>query len=85
MIQTTEWKYVLYDKFPPQLFDLKNDPHEFFDLGTDSQYHNVRKEFYDRLFTWLRGLKVRTEVSSDEVYKFNPESTEQLGIMIGHW
>jgi arylsulfatase A-like enzyme len=85
MIQTLEWKYVLYDHFPPQLFDLKNDPHEFFDLGTDWEHYKVQKELYDRLFTWLRGLKVRTEVSSDKLSQINPELTEQLGIMIGHW
>ena len=85
MIQTLEWKYVLYNQFPPQLFDLQNDPNEFFDLGIDSAYGEVRKELYDRLFTWIRSLKVRTEMPSDKVYESNPELTEQLGIMIGHW
>src|SRR6185312_4239446 len=33
MVRTQRWKYVLFEDFPPQLFDLAADPHELDDLG----------------------------------------------------
>ena len=33
MIRNNEWKYIYFKGFPPQLFNLKNDPDEFKDLG----------------------------------------------------
>ena len=85
MIRTAKWKYVLHEHFPPQLFDLVNDPHEFIDLGEDPGYRSARQENYDRLFTWFRGLKVRTEMPIEALFDMGPEVDEELGIMIGHW
>ena len=85
MIRTAKWKYVLHEHFPPQLFDLVNDPHEFIDLGEDPGYRSARQENYDRLFTWFRGLKVRTEMPIEVLFDMGPELDEELGIMIGHW
>ena len=85
MIRTSKWKYVLHEHFPPQLFDLVNDPHEFIDLGEDPGYRSARQENYDRLFTWFRGLKVRTEMPIEALFDMGPELDEELGIMIGHW
>ncbi len=85
MIRTAKWKYVLHEHFPPQLFDLVNDPHEFIDLGEDPGYRSARQENYDRLFTWFRGLKVRTEMPIEALFDRGPELDEELGIMIGHW
>ena len=85
MIRTAKWKYVLHEHFPPQLFDLVNDPHEFIDLGEDPGYRSTRQENYDRLFTWFRGLKVRTEMPIEALFDMGPELDEELGIMIGHW
>ena len=85
MIRTAKWKYVLHEHFPPQLFDLVNDPHEFIDLGEDHGYRSARQENYDRLFTWFRGLKVRTEMPIEALFDMGPELDEELGIMIGHW
>jgi len=76
---------VLHETFAPQLFDLQNDPNEFFGLGTDSRCGEVWKELYDRFFTWIRSLKVRMEIPSDKVSEIDPELIEELGIMIDYW
>jgi arylsulfatase A-like enzyme len=85
MIKTAKWKYIFHEHFPPQLFDLENDPHEFIDLGDDPGYREVRQENHDRLFAWFRGLKVRTEIPMETLFGMGPELDEELGIMIGHW
>ncbi|MGI9301767.1 MAG: sulfatase-like hydrolase/transferase, partial [Gammaproteobacteria bacterium] len=85
MIRTQEWKYVLHERFQPQLYDLSNDPHEFHDLGEDAAYESVRRELHDELFTWFRRRRTRTEMPVDFLLGMGPERDEKLGIMIGHW
>jgi len=84
-IQTSRWKYILHERFRPQLFDLDNDPDEFIDLGQDPGYASVRQDCYDQLFTWYRNLKVRTEVPTEFLFKMGPDRDEQRGILIGRW
>ena len=42
MIRGDRYKYVHYVGYPPQLFDLRADPDERVDLGTDARYADVR-------------------------------------------
>jgi arylsulfatase A-like enzyme len=85
MIRTNRWKYIFHEHFPPQLFNLENDPDELEDLGLNSAYQAVRDEFHERLFTWCRNLKVRTEIPTERLFDMGPERDEELGILIGHW
>jgi arylsulfatase A-like enzyme len=85
MIRTDQWKYILYEGFRPQLFDLENDPTEFVDLGDDLGYRVIRRELHDRLFTWLRRRRARSEVAATRLFDMGPERDEGLGIRIGQW
>jgi arylsulfatase A-like enzyme len=85
MIRTKDWKYILHEKFSPQLFDLKNDPEEFYDLGDDSEYQAVGKEMHEQLFTWFRERLIRTEMEHDFLFEMGVERDEKMGILIGHW
>jgi choline-sulfatase len=38
MLRTRDWKYVRYVTYPPQLFDLANDPEELDDLAADPRH-----------------------------------------------
>ena len=62
-----------------------NEKELLIDLGEDPGYRSARQENYDRLFTWFRGLKVRTEMPIEALFDMGPELDEELGIMIGHW
>ena len=44
MIRQEQWKYVYYPGYPPQLFDLENDPDESIDLGQAAGYEKTRAE-----------------------------------------
>ena len=85
MLRTDRWKYILHERFRPQLFDLDADPLELVDLGGDSGYESVRLEMHDRLFTWFRGRRNRTEVREKLLFGMGPERDERLGFRIGHW
>ncbi|MFP6710518.1 MAG: alkaline phosphatase family protein [Rhodospirillales bacterium] len=59
MVRTDDWKYIHHEAFRPELFDLKNDPNEWVDLGEDPKYEDVRREMRDQMFESLRRRKFR--------------------------
>jgi arylsulfatase A-like enzyme len=84
MIRTTDWKYILHETFGPQLYDLKNDPAEFHDLGADPAYEAIRRALHEQIFTWLRKRKTRITISDDEIHTL-VSRPEEKGILIGYW
>lgn len=84
MVRTADWKYVHYEGFHPQLFDLNADPHELHDLGVSSAHANVRAELHERLFTWLRQRRTRTTITAGMAEQCTA-SSRRRGIIIGEW
>ena len=82
MVATDRWKYVFYERFRPQLFDLLNDPQEFVDLGADSGYQLVVREMADRLFDWTRHRKTRVTINDADVERLSSFAGKRL---IGLW
>ena len=82
MIRTNEWKYILYEgNFPPQLFDLKNDPLELNDLGVDERYCEIKTVLHEQLFTWFRQHKYRVCVSDEEIFSFAQKLKDKTSTM----
>lgn len=44
MIRQDQWKLVFYDREPPQLFNLENDPQETINLADDPVHAKIRDE-----------------------------------------
>ena len=84
MVRTADWKYIYYEHFRPQLFDLSADPQEFHDLGVSTDHADVRAELHERLFTWLRTRRTRTTLTDDMVAQ-RTDTSKQRGIFIGVW
>lgn len=82
MVRTSRWKYVDWQGFRPQLFDLQEDPDELRDLG--GQGHPVEREMRDRLLAWSLTRKNRTTASDAEVDQ-QTEAVKKHGIHIGVW
>ena len=78
------WKYVHWEGFRPQLFDLDADPQELADLGGDGRLGVERSRMRDRLFDWMATGKRRTTVS-DEVVASRTDGHRAHGIHIGVW
>lgn len=54
MVRTQEWKLVHYVRAPyGELYDLKNDPHELYNLYDDPAYIKQRAEMKSMLADWL--------------------------------
>ena len=86
MIFDGRYKYILFDHFRPQLFDLTNDPTEINDLGNSPQHVDIRQTLHEKLFTWLRRRKTRITVDNEWLYtKKGPAFERKIGMLIGYY
>jgi arylsulfatase A-like enzyme len=84
MVRTERWKYVQWQDFRPQLFDLAADPEEFDDLGEDASREQVRREMRERLLSWFTRLKRRITVS-DAGVESATAAHRRGGVFFGEW
>ncbi|MBI05253.1 MAG: phosphonate monoester hydrolase [Pelagibacteraceae bacterium] len=84
MIRTGRWKYILWEGYQPQLFDLEADPNEFSDLSETTEYRDICDELHERLFQWLRTRATRITMS-EETVRNRTGGAPKHGIIIGEW
>jgi len=84
MVRTGEWKYIHWEGFRPQLFDLAADPHEQIDLGADPRFETIRMGMREWLFDWLATSKRRTTVD-DALVEARTDAHRAHGVHIGIW
>ena len=84
MVRTKRWKYVHFESFAPQLFDLDADPHEQTDHGTSPEHAMVRDEMKDRMISWLTSRKTRITISHDAIERITGKAKER-GYRFGEW
>lgn len=84
MVRTDRWKYVFFEGYRPQLFDLAEDRLEYVDRGEDIKLERVREELRDRLFAWLRTRKIRTTVP-DSAVEERTDTHKDRGMLFGVW
>ena len=66
------------------MFDLKNDPDEFNDLGKSEKYSKIREEMKELLLKRIIDRKNRV-AATDEFVTKERDYTKDDGIMIGVW
>mgnify|MGYP003321653825 FL=1 len=84
MVRTDRWKYIFYEGFEPQLFDLENDPQELVDRGADPACHAILIEHHDQLFEWFRNRKSTVTVDHDYLENRHQFATRG-GFIFGEW
>ena len=84
MLRTERWKYVEYEGFRPQLFDLVADPREQNDLGDDPGHEAVRRAMHERLFEWMRNRRMRVTISDAEIAQ-RTDTHRKRGFLFGVW
>jgi len=85
MVRDTRYKYIHWEGYSPQLFDLQEDPQEFLDRGTDPALCAVRKAMHQRLFDWLSERKHRATETLEQVEARTHAHERMMGIQIGKW
>lgn len=84
MLRSDRWKYVYFQGFAPQLFDLQEDPDEFHDRGRDPAYEEIRRAMNAQLLERLTARKNRVTMS-DEGVREARRNEDSSGILIGKW
>lgn len=84
MIRTERWKYVHFRNFPPQMFDLQNDPDEYTDLGRDPAFKDIREGMHHKLLDRLTARKNRVTMTDEGVHALRRDE-DTSGILIGKW
>jgi choline-sulfatase len=69
MVRGGPWKYVHHVGFPPQLFDLADDPQERRDVGQDDAHARVRRDLDARLREIVDPDEADRECKADAVVK----------------
>ena len=82
MVTDGRWKLIhARGGFRPMLFDLQEDPHEFYDLGASDEHKKIIAKMYDHLHHWSLRMAQRVTVSDTwEAFDQDPEAT---GILVG--
>ncbi len=84
MVRGERFKYIEHACFPPQLFDLEDDPEELHDLGRDAGYSRIRDEHRGLLHDWLMMRKTRTGID-DATIEARTGGAAKRGYLFGHW
>ncbi len=84
MIRTEDWKYISYDGFEPQLYNLKSDPKELVDLVPEGLHTNIVEEFENKLYHWIRARKTRFTMDHDTI-EAKTDNAKERGIYFGVW
>jgi arylsulfatase A-like enzyme len=84
MVRDARWKYVHWQGFRPQLFDLEEDPGEFSDRGDDPRYGTERARLHGRLLEWFSSLRSRKTLSDAAVDRLTDRAREH-GLYYGTW
>jgi arylsulfatase A-like enzyme len=85
MVCTSRWKYVDFDGFEPQLFDLQEDPMELVDLGSAPGYASHRSEMRERMLQWRSARRTRTTMSDAEARELADRRHRMPDFVIGAW
>jgi len=84
MVRTDRWKYIHYEGYRPQLFDLENDAAELNDLGEDPAFEDIRSDLSGRIFSWFLRHKRRTGMT-DQLVIDRTDGAKNVGVIIGRW
>jgi len=90
MVFDGRWKYVHVPGHRPMLFDLRNDPSEFHDIGGDPAFEAERNRLREIMLEWALKPASRTTMAEDRItanddiaLKFNLAAN--AGVIIGFW
>lgn len=83
MVTDDRWKFVHAEGgFRPMLFDLQNDPQEYFDLGASADHAQIIALMYERLGKWGRRMSQRVTLSDADIAETRGKA-QRKGILLG--
>jgi len=84
MVASARWKYIYAPRYSPMLFDLTNDPDEFYDLGRSEDYVKERQMMHNALADWALQYRQRTALSEERAHQMIGLE-DKWGVLICYW
>ncbi|MEZ5658015.1 MAG: sulfatase-like hydrolase/transferase [Burkholderiaceae bacterium] len=85
MVREDRYKYIWWQGYAEQLFDLHDDPDELHDRGKDAALAPVRERCRARMADWLATRKHRTTEDRAQVQARTHAHERMMSILIGRW
>lgn len=85
MVFDGRWKYIHAPGFRPMLYDLRNDPKELVDRGSDPDRAAERERLKDALLAWSLRDHNRITTSDARITGYSEAAQLKAGIIIGFW
>lgn len=85
MLFDGRWKFIAWEGFRPQLFDLRENPDETIDFHDDPSRASVIEEFRGRMFDWVRERKMTVTLPDEKMLISERDILPRHGIKIGIW
>lgn len=85
MVTDGQWKYVHAENFRPMLLNLQEDPDELIDLGSRSDFEEIRDYLSEAIFEWSRRQRQRITVGDDHITCTSKRRAIDKGILVGFW
>ncbi len=85
MVRDDRYKYIHWQGFRPQLFDLQEDPDELRDLGEDKALQSVQSRMREMLFDWYGERRRRTTETEEQAVERTHAHERMMNILIGRW
>ncbi|MYN14423.1 sulfatase-like hydrolase/transferase [Pusillimonas sp. TS35] len=85
MVYDGHYKAMFWQGYRPQLFNLRDDPHELTDLGQCQALAPVRRRLEEALMDWHDQLKGRASETTRQVIDRTNAHERMMNILIGRW
>lgn len=85
MVRNDRYKYIWWEGYPCQLFDLQQDPDELDDRGAEPALEGVRRALHAQLMAWLVARRRRTTETTQQALDRTHAHERMMGILIGRW
>lgn len=85
MLRDKNYKFIHWQGYRPQLFNLHEDPHELHDLAATNNNHPVCQRMFEALYTWRHQLKGRASETWLQVENRTNAHEKMMNILIGRW
>ena len=74
MLRNADWKYNYYPGYPPELYDMQDDPDELADLGESKAHADIRAHCHRQMLSLVDPETANKQAFADQAAKI-----EELG------
>ncbi len=83
MVQQGAWKYIWYEGFEPELFNLRSDPEEMFNLAHDAAHQEQRNSMHELLLNHCNPAQTDKQAFADQAALITHHGGRDAALKLG--